>query len=116
MVSDMARARAFYEGRLGLEFVHEAGYYVFLRAGASQLALVARASVTPPASTLCAFEVDDLDRTVSRLRERGVVFEEYDFPGFKTVGGIANLPGERGAWFKDSEGNILAIGQFDKPI
>ena len=113
MVSDMARARAFYEGKLGLEVVREAGPYVFLRAGASQLAIVARASVTPPASTICAFEIDDLERTLSRLRERGVTFEEYDTPTLRTVGGIAQVGPFRAAWVRDPDGNFLGI--HDKP-
>ena len=46
------------------------------------------------------------------LRQRGVVFEEYDFPGLKTENGIAALDGERAAWFVDSEGNILAVSQL----
>jgi hypothetical protein len=67
-----------------------------------------------------AWEVDDLHATVTELRRRGVVFEEYDLPGLKTVGGIAdvrgNYPskggkGEKAAWFRDSEGNLLGIGQ-----
>jgi len=113
MVSDMARARAFYEGKLGLEVVREVAPYVFLRAGATQLALVARASVTPPPSTICAFEVEDLELTLSRLRERGVVFEEYDLPTLKTVGGIAQVGPFRAAWVRDPDGNFLGI--HDKP-
>jgi hypothetical protein len=67
-----------------------------------------------------ALEVDDLEETIAELRERGVIFEEYDVPGLRTVSGIAeverNYPskggaGEKAAWFKDSEGNLLAIGQ-----
>jgi hypothetical protein len=67
-----------------------------------------------------AWEVDDLEAVVAELRRRGVVFEEYDLPGLKTVNGIAevegNYPsrggvGERAAWFRDSEGNVLGIGQ-----
>jgi hypothetical protein len=67
-----------------------------------------------------AWEVEDLQATVTELRRRGVVFEEYDLPGLKTVGGIAevegNYPskggkGENAAWFRDSEGNLLAVGQ-----
>jgi catechol 2,3-dioxygenase-like lactoylglutathione lyase family enzyme len=67
-----------------------------------------------------AWEVDDIDATVAQLRARGVVFEEYDLPGLKTVDGIAevagNYPsrggiGEKAAWFRDSEGNLLGIGQ-----
>ncbi len=55
--------------------------------------------------------LDDLDSVVEQLRNNGVVFEEYDLPGFKTVNGIADIAGERGAWFKDSEGNLLAVGE-----
>jgi hypothetical protein len=67
-----------------------------------------------------AWEVDDLEETIAELRMRSVIFEEYDVPGLKTVNGIAevegNYPGkggagEKAAWFRDSEGNLLAIGQ-----
>jgi len=67
-----------------------------------------------------AWEVEDLQATVTELRRRGVVLEEYDLLGLKTVGGIAevqgNYPskggkGEKAAWFRDSEGNLLAVGQ-----
>ena len=70
--------------------------------------------------TQMAFEVTDLKATVAAMRARGVIFEEYDLPGLKTVDGIAevdgNYPskggvGELAAWFKDSEGNLLGIGQ-----
>ena len=67
-----------------------------------------------------AWEVEDRHATVTELRRCGVVFEEYDLPGLKTVGGIAevqgNYPskggkGEKAAWFRDSEGNLLGVGQ-----
>jgi hypothetical protein len=66
-----------------------------------------------------AFDVDDIDATVAELRRRGVVFEGVDVPGLRTVDGIADVEGnypskgrgERGAWFRDSEGNMLGIGQ-----
>jgi len=66
------------------------------------------------------FEVEDLDATVAELRERGVVLGEVDVPGLRTVDGIAEVSGhypsrgargERGAWFRDSEGNLIGIGQ-----
>jgi hypothetical protein len=66
------------------------------------------------------WEVDDLEAAVRELRERGVTFEDYDAPGLTTVDGIAevegNYPskggvGERAAWFRDSEGNLIGIGQ-----
>jgi predicted enzyme related to lactoylglutathione lyase len=59
--------------------------------------------------TQVGFAVDDVDAEVADLKAQGVKFEEYDFPGLKTVDGIAQIEGERGAWFKDSEGNLLAI-------
>ena len=62
--------------------------------------------------TLACWVVDDVKRVVGELRARGVVFEEYDLPGLKTVNGVAELPTERSAWFKDSEGNILAVAQL----
>jgi hypothetical protein len=67
-----------------------------------------------------AWQVDDLDAVVAELRQRGVVFEQVDIRGLRTVDGIAevagNYPsagggGERAAWFRDSEGNLLGIGQ-----
>ena len=66
------------------------------------------------------WEVADLGATVAELRSPGVLFEEYDLPGLKTVSGIAHIAGnypsrggvgERAAWFRDSEGNLLGIGQ-----
>ncbi len=65
------------------------------------------------------WEVDDIEATVSELRSRGGVFEEHDLPGLKTIDGIAEIEGqypskgsgERGAWFRDSEGNMLGIGE-----
>jgi hypothetical protein len=65
------------------------------------------------------FDVDDNDATVAEFKRRGVVFEEVDVPGLKTVDGIADIDGnypskgigERGGWFRDSEGNLLGIGQ-----
>jgi hypothetical protein len=69
--------------------------------------------------TQLAFEVKDIEAVVAQLRRRGVVFESYDLPGLATVDGIAHIDGnypskgagERGAWFRDSEGNLLGIGQ-----
>jgi hypothetical protein len=92
-----------------LEVVREAGPYLFLRAGTSQLALVARPSVVPPPTTICAFEVDDLKATLSGLRERGVVFEEYDTPNLRTIDGIARVRPFQAAWMRDPDGNYLGV-------
>jgi catechol 2,3-dioxygenase-like lactoylglutathione lyase family enzyme len=90
------------------------------RAGGCEFALFESAGASPGSFTQMGWEVDDIEATVAELRARGVVFEEVDLPGFKTVDGIAevsgNYPskggrGERAAWFRDSEGNMLGIGQ-----
>lgn len=66
--------------------------------------------------TVATFEVGDIDSTVGSLKQKGLVFEEYDLPasGIKTVKGIATLAGVKAAWFKDTEGNILCIHQGSK--
>ena len=87
------------------------------RAASSRLFQSAGAS--PGTFTQMGWTVDDIDATVTELRSRGVVFEEVDLPGLKTVDGIADVDGnypskgsaERAAWFRDSEGNMLGIGQ-----
>jgi hypothetical protein len=67
-----------------------------------------------------AWEVEDIETTVERLRARGVAFEDYDLPGLGTVNGIAEVAGnyieqggvsENAAWYRDSEGYLLGIGQ-----
>ena len=118
---DLNRARAFYAQKLGLEPVDERpGGLLYRCAGGGEFALFDSAGAASGTFTQMAFEVDDIEVTVAALRERGVVFEEYDLPGIETVGGIAQIQGnypskgasgERGTWFRDSEGNLLGIGQ-----
>ena len=116
---DLERARRFYSEKLGLEPVEERPgglRYVF---EAGEFALFQSAGAAAGNHTQMGWEVDDIDATVSELRARGVMFEEYDLPGLTTVDGIADIEGnypskgtgERGAWFRDSEGNMLGIGQ-----
>ena len=60
-------------------------------------------------TTVASFMVDDVERSVRELRDRGVRFQDIDQPGLKTDNGIADLGGIKSAWFKDSEGNTIAI-------
>jgi catechol 2,3-dioxygenase-like lactoylglutathione lyase family enzyme len=116
---DMDRARAFYAEKLGLEPVEERPGGLRYVCAAGEFALFESAGAASGDHTQMGWEVDDIDATVAELRSRGVVFEEYDFPGLTTVDGIADIEGnypskgtgERGAWFRDSEGNMLGIGQ-----
>ena len=116
---DLERARGFYAEKLGLEPVDERPGGLLYRCASGEFALFESAGASSGAFTQMAWNVDDIEATVERLRSRGVVFEEYDVPGLTTVGGIAEIEGqypskgsaERGAWFRDSEGNLLGIGQ-----
>jgi catechol 2,3-dioxygenase-like lactoylglutathione lyase family enzyme len=118
-VQDLERARSFYAEKLGLEPTEERPGGLLYRCASTEFALFESAGASPGTFTQMAWQVDDIEATVAELRERGVAFEEVDVPGLKTVGGIAevagNYPskgsGERGAWFRDSEGNMLGIGQ-----
>ena len=111
-VSDRGRAIEFYSGTLGLEVYEETpGDVVFAAGGGTLLGAYETPHAGQAGHTLAAFFVDDLDATMAELRARGVTFEEYDFPELKTVDGVADLDGERGAWFKDPDGNILGLGQ-----
>lgn len=113
--SDMARARVFYEEVLGLEVVHEVsetGELVF-ECGVTLLFVYPSRLAGTNQATAAAWRVDDLDSAVASLRERGVVFEEYDFEDLRTHDSIATMPdGTRVAWFKDPDGNILGIDQM----
>lgn len=117
---DLARARAFYAEKLGLEAVEERPGGLRYRCGEGEFALFESSGSASGAYTQMAWQVDDLDAAVAQLRSNGVVFEEYDLPGLTTRDGIAEVDGnylskggigERAAWFRDSEGNLLAIGQ-----
>jgi catechol 2,3-dioxygenase-like lactoylglutathione lyase family enzyme len=117
---DLARARAFYADKLGLEPAEERPGGLLYRCTQGEFALFESGGAAAGSHTQMAWEVDDLDAAVTELRARGVDFEEYDLPGLATREGVAevagNYPskggvGERAAWFKDSEGNLLAIGQ-----
>jgi catechol 2,3-dioxygenase-like lactoylglutathione lyase family enzyme len=111
-VSDMDKAKEFYGGTLGLTAKDERSDGIRYEAGGGTLLLVYTSQFAGTAkSTSMSFEVADLEKSVEELRGRGVVFEDYDMPGLKTVNGIAEIQGVKGAWFKDPDGNILALGQ-----
>jgi catechol 2,3-dioxygenase-like lactoylglutathione lyase family enzyme len=111
-VSDMDRAKRFYAETLGLAIRDEQPGGIRFEAGGGNWFLVYQSEFARASdATSMTFDVDDLDITVKSLREAGVTFVEYDLPGIKTVDGIAEAGDERGAWFKDPDGNILAVGQ-----
>ena len=117
---DLKRAETFYAEKLGLRPIEARPGGLRYKCGEGSFALFQSSGSASGDHTQMAFEVDDLEATVNELRGRGVEFEEFDLPGLKTINGIAevvgNYPsrggvGERAAWFRDSEGNLLGIGQ-----
>jgi catechol 2,3-dioxygenase-like lactoylglutathione lyase family enzyme len=118
-VQDMQRARAFYAEKLGLEPVEERPGGLLYRCASGEFALFESTGASSGTFTQMGWSVDDVVATVAELRGRGVVFEQVDVPGLTTVDDIAevagNYPsrgsGEKAAWFRDSEGNMLGIGQ-----
>jgi catechol 2,3-dioxygenase-like lactoylglutathione lyase family enzyme len=113
-VTDLQRAKEFYHGTLGFEIGGENPGGIEFKAGENTTFYIYKRGPSKADHTLASFMVKDVEATVDELTQKGIVFEQYDFPGLKTnEKGIAELPeeGERGAWFKDPDGNILAIGQ-----
>lgn len=109
---DVARARRFYEQTLGFEPKEEtAGGVVYEFADHTACFLYPTANAGTSRASQAFWQVDDVEREVAELKARGVTFEEYDAPGMKTRDGIATAGGARAAWFKDTEGNILALVQ-----
>jgi len=109
---DIQRARQFYEQKLGFKPVQEGAdggvLYMFGETGFMVFPSMGKASGD---HTQMAFDVDDIEEAVSDLKRAGVQPEEYDMPGFKTNNGIIERPdGEKSAWFKDSEGNLIGLG------
>jgi catechol 2,3-dioxygenase-like lactoylglutathione lyase family enzyme len=116
---DLDRARRWYAEKLGLEPDEErpGGLRYVLASGV--FCLFASQGGADGSFTQLALHVDDLEAEMAAMRSRGVVFEEYDVPGLTTVDGVADIEGnypskgraERGAWFRDSEGNLIGMGQ-----
>lgn len=111
-VIDMERARAFYEHCLGLvpRGLRADGKFIY-QVGGSTLALFPKPEGTKAEHTAISFQVPDIGTSVAALQQAGVVFEDYDLPGFKTVDHVCVLGAEKAAWFKDPEGNYLCIHQ-----
>jgi len=115
--SDMERAKSFYADKLELkpsmEMPDGSVFYELSEGGFVVFPSMGKASGD---HSQLGINVDDLKAVVEKLRANGVMFEDYDFPELKTVDGIAEMPGgERGAWFKDSEGNMIAVGEGMSP-
>ena len=109
-VKDLARARRFYEDGLRLPPLgaRPDGKFVY-RCGGTEIALFPKAEGTKAEHTALSFKVADIRAAIAELKGRGVVFDDYDLPGFRTVEHVCVLGSEKAAWFRDPEGNILCL-------
>ena len=109
---DLKRARKFYEEKVGLKPKQEInGGVAYESAGGTAAFLYPTSNAGTSKASQAFWNVKDIEAEVAELKKRGVRFEEYDVPEMKTVNSIATGGGAKAAWFKDSEGNIMAVIQ-----
>jgi catechol 2,3-dioxygenase-like lactoylglutathione lyase family enzyme len=111
-ITDFDRSRSFYEGVLGLRFVHNDGFALVLDANG----IMVRASKVPPdfkplPFTILGWQVSEIETVVSAFHKRGVAFERYSFFEQDPLGIWTAPSGDKVAWFKDPDGNILSVSQ-----
>ena len=110
--ADLERFRRFYEEKLGLTPSQQVPGLLIYGSGPSAFQVYETPNAGTAKNTQLTWVVEDLDAEMRRLRDAGVEFEDYDQPGLKTENGVAEMDGGRGAWFQDSEGNILNLTQL----
>ena len=109
-VTDLDRARKFYEDTLGLKTKDDWGEGATLRSGDTLINVYKSEFAGTNKATALTFQVDDIDKEVSELRDKGIFFEKYDLPGLKPSGDCyVGEGGFKTAWFKDPDGNILSL-------
>jgi catechol 2,3-dioxygenase-like lactoylglutathione lyase family enzyme len=109
--TDYDQARAFYEGKLGFEFVSLDQYALVLRVGGHKIRIAKIPNFTPLQGTILGWEVEDINAVVTWLMKRGVTPEKYPFVQDRELGVWSTPNGDKVAWFKDPDGNILSVSQ-----
>ncbi|SDT42001.1 Catechol 2,3-dioxygenase [Friedmanniella luteola] len=110
--ADLQRARRFYVDKLGLTPVAEDEWSLrFPTPSGSWFQVYATSYAGTGKHTIAQWDVEDLPAAVAQLSQVGVSFEHYDLPGVTWDGDIADLGGQRAAWFTDSEGNVLCLDE-----
>jgi catechol 2,3-dioxygenase-like lactoylglutathione lyase family enzyme len=112
--SDLTQSQSFYEQVVGLRLSHETipNHLLFECGDGSTLLVYGRPAPSKADHTQVRFWTDDVEHDVRELESRGALFEDYDFPTLKTVDHVATTPGiGKSAWFKDPDGNTLAVFQ-----
>jgi catechol 2,3-dioxygenase-like lactoylglutathione lyase family enzyme len=107
--TDYEKARAFYEGKLGFEFVSQDAFALVMRTGGHNIRIAKVPAFAPFPGTVLGWEVPDVKSVVLWLKDRGVVTEKYPFVADQELGIWATPAGNHVAWFKDPDGNVLSV-------
>lgn len=110
--ADVARARAFYEGTLGLNVIEEDPYALGLDANGTMLRVTAVPAFRPAGSTVCGWRVDDIAVAIGELTQKGVSFLRYDGMDQDDLGVWTAPTQAKVAWFNDPDGNTLSLTEF----
>ena len=111
---DSRQARAFYEGKLGFQFVSDDQFALVMKAGQNSIRIAKGTNFVPAQYTVLGWEVDNIEAMVRWLSGRGVVFEKYPFIQDKELGIWTARGGDKIAWFKDPDGNVLSVAEHKK--
>lgn len=109
--TDYDKARAFYEGKLGFEFVSLDHFALVVRVGGHKIRIAKVPNFAPLQGTILGWEVQNIEEVVTWLNKRGVAVEKYPFVQDRELGIWTTPNGDKVAWFKDPDGNILSVGQ-----
>jgi len=108
---DSAKARSFYGGKLGFQFVSDDMFALVMRAGETVIRIGKAQNFAPAPYTVLGWEVSNIEEVVAWLQRRGVAFEKFPFVQDKELGVWTATTGDKVAWFKDPEGNVLSVSQ-----
>jgi catechol 2,3-dioxygenase-like lactoylglutathione lyase family enzyme len=111
ITTDYDRARAFYEGKLGFEFVSLDQYALVMRIGGHMIRIVKLPSFTAAQYTVLGWQVGEIEAVAAWLQQRGVEVEKYPFIQDRELGIWTAPNGDKVAWFKDPDGNVLSVSQ-----
>jgi catechol 2,3-dioxygenase-like lactoylglutathione lyase family enzyme len=108
---DTRKARAFYEGKLGFQFVSEDQFALVVKAGETMIRIAPTKDFTPEPHTILGWQVSNIESVVDWLQARGIATEKYPFVADRERGIWASPTGDKVAWFKDPDGNTLSLSQ-----
>jgi catechol 2,3-dioxygenase-like lactoylglutathione lyase family enzyme len=111
LTKDYDQARAFYEGKLGFEFVSQDQFALAMKVGGHYVRISKVSNFTPLRSTVLGWEVENIEAVVAWLKQRGVAMEKYPFIQDAERGIWTTPNGDKVAWFKDAVGNVLSVSQ-----